>query len=58
MERKKIALVLSGGSALGFAHIGVIKTLEKYNIPIDIIVGTSMGGLVGDRKSVGRERVC
>lgn len=47
MERKKIALVLSGGSALGFAHIGVIKTLEKYNIPIDIIVGTSMGGLVG-----------
>lgn len=47
MERKKVALVLSGGSALGFAHIGVIKILEKYNVPIDIIVGTSMGGLVG-----------
>lgn len=47
MKKKKIALVLSGGSALGFAHIGVISTLEKYNIPIDIIVGTSMGALVG-----------
>lgn len=47
MRRKKIALVLSGGSALGFAHIGVIDILEKYNIPIDMIVGTSMGGLVG-----------
>lgn len=47
MERKKVALVLSGGSALGFAHIGVIKVLEKNNIPIDMIVGTSMGALVG-----------
>lgn len=45
--KKKIALVLSGGSALGFAHIGVISVLEKYNVPIDIVVGTSMGGLVG-----------
>lgn len=47
MKTKKVALVLSGGSALGFAHIGVIKALEKHNIPINIIVGTSMGGLVG-----------
>ena len=47
MARKKVALVLRGGSALGFAHIGVIKVLEKYGVPIDIIVGTSMGGLVG-----------
>jgi len=45
--RKKVALVLSGGSALGFSHIGVIKTLEKYGVPIDMIVGTSMGALVG-----------
>lgn len=50
---KKIALVLSGGGALGCAHIGVIKTLEKYNIPIDIIVGTSMGGVVGASYAVG-----
>ena len=45
--RKKVALVLSGGAALGYAHIGVIKQLEENNIPIDMIVGTSMGGLVG-----------
>lgn len=47
MKDKKVALVLSGGAALGFAHLGVIKVLEKYNVPIDIVVGTSMGGLVG-----------
>lgn len=46
-DRKKVALVLSGGGALGFAHIGVIKVLQKYNIPIDMVVGTSMGSLVG-----------
>ncbi len=45
--KKKVALVLSGGSALGFAHIGVLEVLEKYNVQIDIVVGTSMGGLVG-----------
>ena len=45
--RKKVALVLGGGGALGCAHIGVIKVLEKYGIPIDIIVGTSMGALIG-----------
>ena len=47
MERKKVALVLSGGAALGFAHIGVIKVLEANRIPIDMVVGTSMGALVG-----------
>jgi len=52
-ERKKIALVLSGGSALGFAHIGVIKVLEEYNIPIDIVVGTSMGSVVGAGYAIG-----
>ena len=36
-ERKKVALVLSGGAALGFAHIGVIKVLEENNIPIEKI---------------------
>lgn len=43
----KIALVLSGGGARGVAHIGVIKALEKYNIPVDLIVGTSIGSVVG-----------
>lgn len=47
MKKKKVALVLSGGGALGFAHIGVISVLEKHNIPIDMVIGTSMGGLVG-----------
>ncbi len=47
VERPKIALVLSGGGARGVAHIGVIKALEKNNIPIDLIVGTSIGSVVG-----------
>jgi NTE family protein len=46
-ERQKIALALSGGSALGLAHIGVIKYFEEHHIPIDYITGTSMGALVG-----------
>ncbi len=53
MKKKKIALVLSGGSALGFAHIGVIKVLQEYGINIDIVVGTSMGGLVGAAYACG-----
>lgn len=44
---EKIGLVLSGGSAYGFAHIGVLKVLKKNNIPIDIVAGTSMGAIVG-----------
>ena len=47
MKRKKVGLALSGGAALGFAHIGVIKVLLQNNIPIDVISGTSMGALVG-----------
>ena len=42
-----LALVLSGGSARGFAHIGVIKTLEEAGIRPDLIVGTSAGSIVG-----------
>lgn len=43
----KVALVLGGGGARGMAHIGVLKVLEKNNIPIDLIVGTSAGALFG-----------
>ncbi|MDO8735204.1 MAG: patatin-like phospholipase family protein, partial [Elusimicrobiota bacterium] len=46
-KRPKIALVLGGGGARGLAHIGVLKALEEKEIPIDIIVGTSVGALVG-----------
>ena len=43
----KIGLVLSGGGARGLVHIGVIQALEENHIPIDIIVGTSIGSLIG-----------
>lgn len=46
-KRPKIGLVLSGGGAKGFAHIGVLKVLEEAGIKIDYIGGTSMGAVVG-----------
>ncbi len=45
--QQKVAVVLSGGAAKGLAHIGVLKALEENEIPIDYIIGTSMGGIVG-----------
>lgn len=44
---QRVAVVLSGGGAKGLAHIGVLKALEEYEIPVDYIVGTSMGAIVG-----------
>ncbi len=52
-DRPKVALVLSGGGAKGFAHIGVLKVLEEEGIPVDLIVGTSIGSLVGGIYSIG-----
>jgi len=46
-SRPKIGLVLSGGGAKGFAHIGVIKVLEKAGVKIDYIGGTSVGAVIG-----------
>ncbi len=46
-KRPKIGLVLSGGGAKGFAHIGVLKVLEQAGVKIDYIGGTSMGAVVG-----------
>jgi NTE family protein len=46
-EGKKVALVLGGGGARGFAHVGVIRELESAGIPIDMIVGVSVGSLIG-----------
>lgn len=51
--RLKVALVLSGGSALGIAHVGVIRELETAGIPIDMVLGTSMGALVGGLYAAG-----
>ncbi|WP_166921184.1 patatin-like phospholipase family protein [Flavobacterium poyangense] len=47
VRRPKIGLVLSGGGAKGFAHIGVLKVLEEAGIKIDYIGGTSMGSVIG-----------
>ncbi len=52
-ERPTVALVLSGGGAKGAAHISVIRHLERAGIPIDLILGTSIGGLVGGLYACG-----
>lgn len=51
--RPKVGVVLSGGGAKGAAHIGVLKVLEEYNIPVDCVVGTSMGAIIGGLYSIG-----
>ena len=43
----RVALVLGGGAARGFAHVGVLRVLEQEKIPVDLIVGTSVGSLIG-----------
>lgn len=52
-ERPAVALVLSGGGAKGAAHVGAIRYIEQMGIPVDMVLGTSMGGLVGGLYSVG-----
>ena len=53
-KRPRVGLVLSGGGARGFAHVGVIKVLEENHIPVDYISGASMGALVGALYATGR----
>ncbi|MEA2100553.1 MAG: patatin-like phospholipase family protein, partial [Campylobacterota bacterium] len=53
-DRPKIALVLSGSGARGGAHVGVLKVLEEKKIPIDMIVGISMGSFVGGLYASGK----
>jgi NTE family protein len=50
---QKVGVVFSGGGAKGLAHIGVLKALEENNIPVDYIVGTSMGGVVAAMYAAG-----
>nr|NQU93982.1 patatin-like phospholipase family protein [Bacteroidota bacterium] len=52
-ERPKIGVVLSGGGAKGFAHIGALKVLVEAGVPIDYIGGTSMGGIMGGLFALG-----
>lgn len=51
----KVALVLGGGGSRGIAHIGVLEILVKEQIPIDLIIGTSMGAIVGTLFASGLE---
>jgi NTE family protein len=53
VSRPVTALVLSGGGARGAAHIGVLQVLEELRVPVDLVVGTSMGSLVGGLYSSG-----
>ena len=52
-QRPKVGVVLCGGGAKGAAHVGVLKVLEENNIPIDYIVGTSMGAIIGGLYAIG-----
>ncbi len=52
-HKAKIGLVLSGGGAKGFSHVGVLKVLEEAKIPVDYIAGTSIGSIVGGLYACG-----
>ncbi|NVK28769.1 MAG: patatin-like phospholipase family protein [Flavobacteriia bacterium] len=52
-DRPKVGLVLSGGGAKGFAHIGVLEILDSLGIPVDMVGGTSMGSIMGGLYAIG-----
>lgn len=54
-DRPRIGLVLGGGGARGYAHVGVLKKLEEMRIPFDYITGTSMGSIVGGFLATGMQ---
>lgn len=60
VRRRPVSLVLAGGAALGFAHIGVLHALSEAGIPIDLVCGTSMGAIVSGQVAMGMswEEVC
>jgi predicted acylesterase/phospholipase RssA len=51
---RSIGLVLSGGATRGYTHVGVIKALQEYGIPIDIVGSASSGALIGAQFAMGR----
>ena len=53
LPRPRIGVAFGGGSARGLAHVGVLRWFEEHRIPIDVVAGTSMGGLVGGMFSAG-----
>lgn len=52
--RPRIGLVLSGGGARGLAHLGVLRALRELRVPVDLVVGTSMGAVIGGAYAAGR----
>ncbi len=56
-SRPTVGLVLSGGGARGFAHVGVLKVLEENRVPVDYIGGASIGGLIGALYAMGKSPV-
>ena len=52
-DRPSVALVLAGGGAKGFAHLPVMELIEEVGIPIDMIVGTSIGSVIGGLYAAG-----
>ena len=52
-SRPTVGLVLSGGSAKGLTHVGVIRAIEEAGLPIDVVTGTSMGAIVGGLYATG-----
>ncbi len=55
LHRPRIGLVLGGGGAKGFAHVGVLQVLEENRIPVDVVAGTSMGAVVGSLYASGQD---
>ena len=53
--RPVVGLALSGGGSLGLAEIGVLRYLEEHRIPVDVIAGTSIGGLLGGLYATGHD---
>ena len=51
--RPRVGMALGGGAARGIAHVGVLEWLEEHHIPVDVVVGTSMGGLIGGAYASG-----
>ena len=54
-RKKKVGLALGGGAARGMAHVGVLKVLQQEGIPIDIVVGTSAGAIIGALLAQGKD---
>lgn len=52
-DRPVVGLALGGGAARGFAHVGVLNKLDQHGIPVDLVVGTSAGGVAGALYAAG-----